>query len=163
MVGPAISAAAVKSIQAQIDDALAKGAIDATPANPAFQTLPVQGSYIAPRLLTNTNHTMTVMREETFGPVIPVCKVSSDEEAIKLMNDSDYGLTASVWTKDIARGEEIIPELDAGTVFVNRCDYPNPDLAWTGWKNSGLGCTLGPKGFDAFVKLKSFHVKQVHG
>ena len=103
---------------------------------------------------------MEVMVEETFGPVIPVAKVSSDEQAIKLMNESEYGLTASVWTKDIARGSEIIEELDAGTVFVNRCDYPNPDLAWTGWKKSGLGCTLGPKGFDFFVKLKSFHIKE---
>ncbi|KAF2008966.1 aldehyde dehydrogenase [Aaosphaeria arxii CBS 175.79] len=160
-VGPAISAAAVKSIKAQIDDALSKGALDATPANPTFQNLPLKGSFIAPRILTNANHTMAVMRDETFGPVIPVCKVSSDEEAIALMNDSDYGLTASVWTKDISRGEEIIDKLEAGTVFLNRADYPNPDLAWTGWKNSGLGCTLGPKGFDAFYKLKSWHVKMV--
>lgn len=69
---------------------------------------------------------MDVMREETFGPVIPVAKVKDDEEALRLMNDSDYGLTASIWTKDIARGEELIDQLEAGTVFVNRCDYPNP-------------------------------------
>ncbi|KAJ4363221.1 hypothetical protein N0V83_010341 [Neocucurbitaria cava] len=160
-VGPVISRAAVTSIQAQIDDALAKGAIDATPENSTFQNLPSEGHYISPRLLVNTNHSMTIMKEETFGPVIPVSKVSGDNEAVKLMNDSDYGLTASVWTKDIAKGEELIEKLDAGTVFVNRCDYPNPDLAWTGWKNSGLGCTLGPRAFDAFFKLKSFHVKEV--
>lgn len=162
-IGPAISAAAVSNIQAQIKDALSKGVIDATPKNPTFSSLPTKGFYIAPRLLTNADHTMAVMRDETFGPVIPVCKVASDEEAIALMNDSNYGLTASVWTKDIRKGEEIIGELDAGTVFVNRCDYPNPDLAWSGWKDSGLGCTLGPKGFDAFVKLKSWHIKETQG
>lgn len=123
----------------------------------------MEGHYIAPRVLTNTNHSMQILNEETFGPVIPICKVSSDEEAIKLMNDSEYGLTASVWTKDIHKGEEIIEKLEAGTVFVNRCDYPNPDLAWTGWKMSGLGCTLGPRAFDAFFKLKSFHVKEEQG
>lgn len=161
-IGPAISAAAVKSITAQIDDALSKGAVDSTPENQGF-SLPKNGFYVAPCLLTGVNHSMDVMQEETFGPVIPVAKVASDEEAIALMNDSQYGLTASVWTKDIVRGHEILAKLDAGTVFVNRCDYPNPDLAWSGWKNSGLGCTLGPKGFDAFVRLKSFHIKEHQG
>ncbi|KAK7725555.1 hypothetical protein SLS63_008009 [Diaporthe eres] len=106
------------------------------------------------------NTPLVVMKEETFGPVIPVAKVAHDDEAVKLMNDTDYGLTASVWTKDIPRGEELLEQLEAGTVFLNRCDYPNPDLSWTGWKKSGLGCTLGPRGFDAFVKLKSHHIKE---
>lgn len=161
--GPAISAAAVANITSQIDDAISKWAVDVTPKYPTFLSLPSKGFYIAPRLLINTNHTMTVMRDEAFGPVIPVCKVSSDEEAISLMNNSDYGLTASVWTKNIQEGEAINAKLDAGTVFVNRCDFPNPDLAWSGWKDSGMGCTLGPKGFDAFVKLKSWHFKKVQG
>lgn len=126
MVGPVISRAAQKTIQAQIDDALSKGAVNATPQNATFTSAPAEGNYIAPCLLTNVDHTMTVMKEETFGPVIPVAKVSSDEEAIKLMNDSEYGLTASVWTKDIAAGEKMIEEIEAGTVFINRCDYPNP-------------------------------------
>ncbi|KAM0326726.1 hypothetical protein ACHAQA_006599 [Verticillium albo-atrum] len=160
-VGPVISKAAFDAINAQIEDALSKGAVDATPANSSFSAPPsAEGNYLAPRLLTNTNHNMVVMREETFGPVIPVAKVSSDDEAVSLMNDSEYGLTASVWTKDIARGSELIALLDAGTVFVNRCDYPNPDLAWTGWNKSGLGCTLGPRAFDFFTKLKSFHIKE---
>lgn len=126
MVGPVVSRAAQKAIQAQIDDALSKGAVDATPVNETFKTASPDGNYVAPCLLTNVSHDMTVMREETFGPVIPVAKVSSDEEAIKLMNDTDYGLTASVWTKDIERGEDLIEEINAGTVFINRCDYPNP-------------------------------------
>ncbi|KAF1734636.1 Phenylacetaldehyde dehydrogenase [Beauveria bassiana] len=162
-VGPVISAAAVKAITAQVDDALSKGAVDATPANASFQTLPSRGSYIAPRILTNVNHSMDVMTVETFGPIIPVMKVSSDDEAVALMNDSEYGLTASIWTRDVARGEEIGEQVEAGTLFVNRCDCPNPDLAWVGWKNSGLGCTLGPRGFDAFVKLRSHHVRLTHG
>ncbi|THC91761.1 hypothetical protein EYZ11_008768 [Aspergillus tanneri] len=159
-VGPVISPQAVRTINAHITDALSKGAIDATPANPTFTSPPAEGNYVAPRLLVNVSHEMQTMREETFGPVIPVMKVGSDDEAIALMNDSDYGLTASVWTKDIAAGETLIERIEAGTVYINRCDYPSPDLAWVGWKNSGLGCTLGPHAFDAFYKLKSFHIKE---
>lgn len=121
-----ISAAAVKAITAQVDDALSKGAVDATPANASFQNLPSRGSYIAPRILTNVNHSMDVMTVETFGPIIPVMKVSSDDEAVARMNDSEYGLTASIWTRDVARGEEIGEQVEAGTLFVNRCDCPNP-------------------------------------
>ena len=79
-----------------------------------------------PTVLTNVTHDMTVMREETFGPVIPIMKVSSDEEAVTWMNDSDYGLTASVWTQDMDGGERLLKQLEAGTVFINRCDYPSP-------------------------------------
>ena len=126
--GPVISAPAKTKIQSHIDDALSKGAVNVTPENPTF--LPTsttqKGNFIAPVVLTNVNHNMTTMREETFGPVMPIMKVASDSEAVALMNDSDYGLTASVWTKDIARGEELIDEIEAGTVFINRCDYPAP-------------------------------------
>jgi acyl-CoA reductase-like NAD-dependent aldehyde dehydrogenase len=125
-IGPVISRAAQKNIVAQIDDALAKGAKDITPANATFTSTPAEGNYVVPRILIDVTHDMAVMSEETFGPVLPIMKVSSDAEAITLMNDSDYGLTASVWTKDIAKGEELISQLEAGTVFVNRCDYPNP-------------------------------------
>lgn len=127
--GPVISRHAVKTIQSHIADALSKGAINATPPNPSFLSIPSQnpeGNYIPPTVLTNTTHAMTIMKAETFGPVLPIMKVSSDEEAVALMNDSEYGLTASVWTSDIARGEELIAEIEAGTVFVNRCDYPSP-------------------------------------
>lgn len=102
---------------------------------------------------------MSVMRDETFGPVIPVMRVSGDDEAIRLMNDSEFGLTASIWTKDVQRGEELCQLVEAGTTFVNRADYPSPDLAWTGWKDSGRGVTLSRLGFEQFVKVKSVHVK----
>ncbi|KAJ5703231.1 hypothetical protein N7488_010779 [Penicillium malachiteum] len=161
--GPVISAAAKKNIQSHIDDALAKGAIDITPENATFASAKniENGNWLAPVVLANVDHSMVTMKEETFGPVMPIMKVSSDEEAVSLMNDCTYGLTASVWTKDIASGENLIDKLEAGTVFINRCDYPAPDLAWTGWKASGLGCTLGPRAYDGFTKLKSYHIKGV--
>lgn len=123
-----ISAPAKEKIQSHIDDALAKGAVNVTPENATFALAKTagKGNWLAPVVLTNVNHSMVTMKEETFGPVMPIMKVSSDEEAVSLMNDSDYGLTASVWTKDIAAGEKLIDDIEAGTVFINRCDYPAP-------------------------------------
>ncbi|KAI9827224.1 MAG: hypothetical protein M1832_005362 [Thelocarpon impressellum] len=158
-VGPVISKQAVATITAHIEDAVKKGAKDETPENSTFQSPPPEGNYVAPTLLVDVTHEMDVMTEETFGPVIPVMKVGSDAEAIKLMNDSQFGLTASIWTRNVAKAEQLADEVEAGTVFVNRCDYPSPDLAWTGWKNSGKGVTLSRFGFDQFVKLKSYHIK----
>lgn len=157
-VGPVISKRAKAAIEEHIQDALAKGAKDETPENSTFASPPAGGNYVVPTLLTGVTHEMTVMTEETFGPVIPVMKVKDDAEAVKLMNDSEFGLTASVWTKEKAVAAALIDEIEAGTVFVNRCDYPSPDLAWTGWKNSGRGYTLSRFGFDQFVKLKSYHI-----
>ncbi|KAB8251826.1 Aldehyde/histidinol dehydrogenase [Aspergillus flavus] len=158
-IGPVISKRAKDTIQAHVADAIQKGAKDETPANETFENPPAEGNYVKPTLLTGVNHDMIVMTEETFGPVIPVMKVDSDEEAIKLMNSSEFGLTASVWTKDVAKAEELVEQVEAGTVFINRSDYPSPDLAWTGWKNSGRGVTLSRFGFEQFVKLKSHHIK----
>ncbi|KAJ1331802.1 aldehyde dehydrogenase family protein [Microdochium nivale] len=158
-IGPVVSARSKETIEAHIKDALDKGAKDATPANESFDNLPAKGNFVRPTLLVGVSHDMTVMTEETFGPVIAVQKVSSDDEAVKLMNDSEFGLTASIWTKDTDKGYELAEQVEAGTVFVNRADYPSPDLAWTGWKNSGKGVTLSKFGFDQFVKLKSYHLK----
>jgi acyl-CoA reductase-like NAD-dependent aldehyde dehydrogenase len=158
-IGPVISRRAQQTIAAQIGDALNMGAKDETPVNTSFQNMPPNGNYVRPTLLTNVTHEMAVMRDETFGPVIPVMKVLSDDEAVNFMNDSEFGLTASIWTKDIAKGEALADQVEAGTVFVNRADFPSPDLAWTGWKNSGKGVTLSRFGFEQFVKLKSFHLK----
>ena len=175
-VGPVVSMRSAQTIKAHIEDAIEKGAKDSTPENQSFANPPLGGNYVKPTLLTNVTHDMDVMNDETFGPVMPVMRVGNDEEAIRLMNDSEFGLTASIWTKDIAKGEELAEQVEAGTVFVNRCDFPSPvssyiysiskiyahtsqDLAWTGWKNSGKGVTLSKFGFEQFVKLKSFHIK----
>ncbi|OTB01108.1 hypothetical protein M426DRAFT_323757 [Hypoxylon sp. CI-4A] len=158
-IGPVISKRSKETIESHIQDALSKGAKDLTPENATFDSLPTKGNFVKPTLLVDVNHSMTVMTEETFGPVISVMKVKSDEEAVKLMNDSEFGLTASIWTKDTDKGYELANQVEAGTVFVNRADFPSPDLAWTGWKNSGKGVTLSKYGFDQFVKLKSYHLK----
>lgn len=174
-IGPVVSKRAAETIRAHIKDAVDRGAKDVTPANDSFRSLPKEGNFVAPTLLTGVNHEMVVMTEETFGPVIPIMKVQNDADAIRLMNDSEFGLTASIWTRDVAKGEQLAQDVEAGTVFVNRCDYPSPvsittpflvtllikvqDLAWIGWKNSGKGVTLSKFGFEQFVKLKSFHLK----
>lgn len=125
-IGPVISKLSKETIEAHIKDALDKGAKDVTPENKSFQYPPSDGNFVKPTLLINVDHKMTVMTEETFGPVIPIMKVKGDVEAIKLMNDSEFGLTASIWTKDTDKGAELAESVDAGTVFVNRCDYPSP-------------------------------------
>ncbi|KJR87964.1 uncharacterized protein SPSK_07394 [Sporothrix schenckii 1099-18] len=158
-VGAVVSKRSKAAIEEQIKDALSKGAKDVTPTdNESFQRAPAAGNFVPPTLLTGVTHDMLVMKEETFGPLIPVMSVKDDAEALRLMNDSEFGLTASVWTKDRAAAAALVDEIEAGTVFVNRCDYPSPDLAWTGWKNSGRGYTLSRFGFDQFVKLKSYHL-----
>ncbi|KAI9836950.1 MAG: hypothetical protein M1838_004939 [Thelocarpon superellum] len=159
-IGPVVSKRSAATIQSHIDDALKKGAQDMTPHNDSFMTPPPEGNFVAPTLLIDVTHDMLIVTDETFGPVIPVMKVATDAEAVDRMNDSEFGLTASIWTKNIVRGEMLAAQVEAGTVFVNRCDFPSPDLAWTGWKKSGKGVTLSRFGFDQFVKLKSFHVKE---
>lgn len=125
-IGPVISQKARENILSHIEDAIKGGARDETPANSTFDNLPPVGNFVKPTLLTGVTHSMRVMAEETFGPVIPVMKVKDDSEAIRWMNDSDLGLTASVWTKDVATGEKLIQDIEAGTVFINRADYPSP-------------------------------------
>lgn len=125
-IGPVISKRAKESVLAHIADAVKNGAKDETPANTTFDNPPADGNFVKPTLLTGVTHNMVVMKEETFGPVIPIMKVKDDAEAIQLMNDSDLGLTASIWTKDVPTGEKLSEEVEAGTVFVNRCDYPSP-------------------------------------
>jgi acyl-CoA reductase-like NAD-dependent aldehyde dehydrogenase len=125
-IGPVVSKRSAEAIRSHIQDALKKGAQDVTPENESFNSPPSDGNYVKPTLLINVNHDMEIMTEETFGPVIPVMKVKTDEEAVKLMNDSRFGLTASIWTKDVERGHRLADDVEAGTVFVNRCDFPSP-------------------------------------
>jgi acyl-CoA reductase-like NAD-dependent aldehyde dehydrogenase len=148
-IGPVVSKKAVDTIRAQIKDALDKGAIDATPENESFRNPPPDGNYVAPTLLTNVTHKMAVMNDETFGPIIPIMKVESDEDAVHWMNDSEFGLTASIWTRDVKKGNELADDVEAGTVFVNRCDYPSPvsleyaDLKVEVRLTNNLGSRLG--------------------
>jgi acyl-CoA reductase-like NAD-dependent aldehyde dehydrogenase len=100
--------------------------------------------------------------EESFGPVVGIMRVSSDQEAIESMNDSPYGLTASVWTEDVAAAECIGDDLATGTVFMNRCDHVDPSLAWTGIKDTGCGASMSRLGFEALTRPKSFHLRIAH-
>jgi len=117
------------------------------------------GNYLAPQVLTDVTHGMKVMKDETFGPVVGIMKVTSDDEAVALMNDSDFGLTASVWTEDQEVAVALGQRVETGTFFMNRCDFLDPELAWVGIKDSGRGCTLSRVGFEQLTRPKSFHLK----
>ncbi|MAY88653.1 MAG: aldehyde dehydrogenase [Pseudooceanicola sp.] len=119
------------------------------------------GAYLTPQILTNVDHTMRVMREESFGPVVGIMPVKSDEEALALMNDSDFGLTASLWTQDVERAERLGGAIDTGTVFLNRADYLDPALCWTGCKSTGKGGSLSEIGYHNLTRPKSYHLKKV--
>ena len=119
------------------------------------------GTYVTPQILTGVDHNMRIMKDETFGPVVCIMPVSSDEEAICLMNDSEFGLTASLWTKDVGRAEKIADQIETGTVFLNRADYLDPALCWTGCKNTGSGGGLSIIGYHNLTRPKSYHLKKV--
>lgn len=157
-LGPLVRASAADFVRGQIREAIDQGAIAHIPVDDF--PLDKQGTpYLAPQLLTNVDHTMRVMTEESFGPVVGIQKVSSDAEAIALMNDSKYGLTAAIFTSNIDKGVELGQQLETGTFFINRCDTVDPGLAWTGVKNSGRGCTLSVMGYESLTRPKSFHIK----
>ena len=118
-----------------------------------------RGRFFEPALVADATHDMELMEEESFGPVVPVMPVASDEEALALMNRSRYGLTASIWTRDRDRAARLAPHVEAGTVFMNRCDYLDPMLPWVGVKESGLGCTLSKWGFAQLTRPKSYHFR----
>ncbi|KAK4704868.1 hypothetical protein P7C70_g1336, partial [Phenoliferia sp. Uapishka_3] len=159
-LGPVVSQRSASAIRAHIADAVGKGAKALIPEI-HFPEAKEGTPYVAPQVLVDVDHSMLVMSEETFGPVVGIMKVKDDEEAVKLMNDSPYGLTASVWTKDLAAFEAIVDRIDTGTVFMNRCDYLDPALAWTGVKDSGRGISLSRYGFDAVTRAKSIHVRAI--
>jgi acyl-CoA reductase-like NAD-dependent aldehyde dehydrogenase len=153
-LGPMVRAGAADGVRAQIREAVEQG------ARPLLRWNDSAGSpYLAPEVLIEVDHRMAVMREETFGPVVGIQPVADDEEAIRLMNDSRYGLTASIWTADADAALAIGERVETGTWFMNRCDYLDPALAWTGVKDSGRGCTLSRLGLEAFTRPKSFHLR----
>ncbi|SMX27503.1 2-hydroxymuconic semialdehyde dehydrogenase [Pelagimonas phthalicica] len=156
-MGPMAHERFAQEVRMQIAEAVAEGA---TPHIERFAE-DDNGAYLSPQILTNVTHEMRVMRDESFGPVVGIMKVASDEEAIALMNDSEFGLTASLWTQDLERAARIGDQLETGTVFMNRADYLDPGLCWTGCKNTGRGGGLSIIGYHNLTRPKSYHMKKV--
>jgi acyl-CoA reductase-like NAD-dependent aldehyde dehydrogenase len=159
-LGPMVKTSAAEFVRAQIVEAIAHGAVGHIDPSEFPEDQP-STPYLAPQILTSVDHGMRVMNEETFGPVVGIMPVDSDEEAIRLMNDSSYGLTAAIWTTDPDAAIRIGDAIHTGTWFMNRCDYLDPALAWTGVRDSGRGCALSVLGFDQFTRPKSFHLRTI--
>lgn len=157
-LGPVISERAATSVRMKVEDAIHKGAQPLV--DPSLFAKNKPGTpYLAPQVLVGVDHGMQIMTEETFGPVAPLMRVTDDHEAVALMNDSRYGLTASVWTSDADAALQIGNQIETGTWFMNRCDYVDPALPWTGKKDSGLGASLSRDGYASLTQLKSFHLR----
>ncbi|MQW87436.1 aldehyde dehydrogenase family protein [Sinorhizobium saheli] len=158
-LGPMANRRFAETVRRQVAGAVAKGA--RALVDPKLFPQDDGGAYLAPQILVDVDHSMEFMREETFGPAVGIMKVRNDAEAIELMNDSQYGLTASLWTKDAERAGRIGRELETGTVFMNRADYLDPALCWTGVKETGRGGSLSILGFHNLTRPKSYHLKKV--
>jgi len=158
-LGPMANARFAAVVRAQTAEAVAAGA--KALIDPADFPADDGGAYLAPQILVNVDHSMRVMMEESFGPVVGIMPVKDDAEAIALMNDSPYGLTCSIWTADAGAAAEIGQQIETGTVFMNRCDYLDPALCWTGCKDTGRGGSLSYLGFHAVTRVKSYHLKKV--
>jgi acyl-CoA reductase-like NAD-dependent aldehyde dehydrogenase len=157
-LGPMAKAATAGLVRGQVADAVRAGA--KALIDPARFTRDAAGTpYMAPQVVIDVNHQMSLMREETFGPVVGIMPVADDAEAIRLMNDSCYGLTASIWTTDADAAAAIGDAIETGTVFMNRCDYLDPALAWTGVKDTGYGATLSSIGYEMLTRPKSYHMR----
>ena len=158
-IGPMVKTSAANFVRNQIDEAISKGARSLVDES-MFALSKKDSPYLSPHVLVDVDHSMNVMTEESFGPVVGIMKVKNDKEAISLMNDSQYGLTASLWTQDIDQAQFLGRKIETGTVYMNRCDYLDPALAWTGVKNSGRGVTLSKVGYDHVTRVKSFHFRK---
>lgn len=156
-LGPMAHTRFADEVRAQITEAVAAG------ATAHIETFAEDdgGAYLSPQILTNVNHDMRVMRDESFGPVVGIMSVKDDAEAIRLMNDSAFGLTASLWAKDLDRAAAVGDQIETGTVFMNRADYLDPGLCWTGCKNTGRGGGLSVIGYHNLTRPKSYHLKKV--
>ena len=157
-LGPLVTTKAADFVREQIQEAIQQGA-KALIDESTFSNAKTGTPYLAPQVLINVNHNMRLMTEENFGPVVGVMSVANETEAIQLMNDSDYGLTASIWTTDEEAAIHIGDQVETGTLFMNRCDYLDPALAWTGVKDTGRGCTLSVLGYEQLTRPKSFHLR----
>ncbi len=158
-LGPMAHKRFAQTVRDQVAEAVAAGA--RALIDPARFPADDGGAYLAPQVLVGVDHSMRVMREESFGPVVGIMKVGDEDEAVGLMNDSPYGLTASIWTSDPERAERIGARLQTGTVFMNRCDYLDPALCWTGCKDTGRGAALSVLGYHSVTRPKSYHLKKV--
>ncbi|OUS03972.1 aldehyde dehydrogenase [Rhodobacterales bacterium 52_120_T64] len=157
-LGPVVKTASADFVRGQINEAVTAGA--RALIDPAKFPADVGGTaYLAPQVLVDVTHDMRVMTEESFGPVIGIIAVDSDAQAVQLMNDSEFGLTTSIWTADIAAAEALSERLETGTCFANRCDYLDPGLAWTGVKDTGRGCSLSSHAYTHLTRLKSYHLR----
>ncbi|MDA7577359.1 aldehyde dehydrogenase family protein [Candidatus Pelagibacter sp.] len=159
-LGPVVKLSAADFILGQINNAVNNGAKKLIDEN-KFNFSNKHKNYLIPQALVDVNHKMNFMTEETFGPCVGIMKVKNENEAIKLMNDSPYGLTASIWTKDIDIAEKIGNQVQTGTFYMNRCDYLNPALSWTGVKETGKGCSLSEIAYEKLTAPKSFHLRKV--
>ena len=157
-IGPMVNAAAATFVRGQVSAAIASGA-RALVDESHFAASTAGTPYMGPTVLVDVDHSMNIMREESFGPVIGIMRVQNDEEAVALMNDSPYGLTACLWTQDVAAAQTIGRRIETGTVFMNRCDYVDPTLVWSGVKDTGSGIALSRLGFGPYTRPKSFHLK----
>jgi acyl-CoA reductase-like NAD-dependent aldehyde dehydrogenase len=157
-LGPVVRAKAAEDIRAQVANSIKAGARGAVDAG-KFPAARPGTAYVAPQLLIDLDQANPIMREECFGPVAGIMPVASDEEAIGLMNDNAYGLTAAIWTNDEQAALSIGDRVETGTWFMNRCDYLDPALAWVGVKDSGRGCTLSRVGYEHLTRPKSFHLR----
>jgi len=157
-LGPMAHKRFAATVRAQIAEAVAMGA--KALVDPKLFPADDGGAYIAPQVLVDVDHSMSFMNEETFGPAVGIMKVKSDEEALALMNDCKYGLTASLWTKDVARAALLGDQIETGTVFMNRADYLDPALCWTGVKETGRGGSLSILGFHNLTRPKSYHLRK---
>jgi acyl-CoA reductase-like NAD-dependent aldehyde dehydrogenase len=155
-IGAITRAPQLDVLDAQVADARSKGAT----MHIGGHRLPGPGSWYEPTVFTNVNHTMELMREESFGPIIGIQKVRSDDEAIALMNDTRYGLTAGVYTRDESKARELLARVNAGSVYWNCCDRVSPRLPWSGYGDSGLGLTLSTHGIQTFTRPKAWHLRQ---